>query len=132
MQVEFLDLRTRPDPEQKIFLQDKKSLEKFLQTLQQRDAFIFDLIGDNGFKLGIGLDKNIGCVQFSPANGMPPYLMAIGNPNAPENIDHEFVMGGTATPVQGRYLLPFESVKDIACYFVETGDRSPAVNWDEI
>jgi hypothetical protein len=31
-----------------------------------------------------------------------------------------------------RYCLPFDKVKQILSYFLETGERSPIVSWEEI
>jgi hypothetical protein len=36
----------------------------------------------------------------------------------------------TMSPAATRYCLPFKMVKQIAMYFPETGERSPAVAWE--
>ena len=91
-----------------------------------------ELIGDNGFTLTVGVSNNLGCVQHAPGNGTPPYLMAVGSTETKLNSgDVEFVVGGTATPIDRRYCFPFERVKQIVTYFVETGKRWPGVVWEE-
>ena len=43
---------------------------------------------------------------------------------------HDFV-GDTPTPIPQRFCLPLETVKQIAAYFIETGERWPGVSWEE-
>lgn len=44
----------------------------------------------------------------------------------------EFLIGNEPTEVPRHYCLPMELVKQIANYFVETGERSVNVRWEEI
>jgi hypothetical protein len=44
----------------------------------------------------------------------------------------EFLIGDTPSPVPSRFCPPFDTLKDIAAYFQMTGERSPAVSWEEI
>jgi len=90
------------------------------------------LFGDNGYNLMVGIGGTSGCVQYSRSDGNSPYLVAVAaNPTAEEG-DIEFLCGNTPTPVSKRYILPFEKVKEIASYFLETGARSAKVRWEEI
>jgi hypothetical protein len=100
---------------------------------RSRPPFMCELIGDNGFTLTVGLAGDIGCVQHGPSDGTPPYLMAVGsNPVEPNAGEVEFVVGGTATPIDRRYSVPFKTVEQITANFIETGQRSPIVSWEEI
>jgi len=97
-----------------------------------RPPFMCELIGDNGFTQTVGLGDDIGCVQHAPSDGTPPYWMAVGSIDVESNAgDMEFVVGGTVTPIACRYALPIQSLKQIVAYFMETGERSPAVAWEE-
>jgi len=92
----------------------------------------YELIGENGHEILVGIDGNGGCVQYSRTDGSPPYLMALSA--APEQSEGfvEFLIGGTKTPVPSRYYLPTDAVHQIATYFQVTGERSPKNSWEEI
>ncbi len=44
----------------------------------------------------------------------------------------EFMCGGTPTAFAARYILTFEEVKKIVLDFLQTGQRSNAVSWQEL
>jgi hypothetical protein len=90
-----------------------------------------ELIGEHGYALMMGIGRTLGCVQHSREDGEPPYLLAT-TPDAKRsgNGEIEFVMGGTATPIRKRYCLPLDTIKKIAVHFLETGERSHAVEWE--
>jgi len=44
----------------------------------------------------------------------------------------EFLIGNTATPVYGRYILKAELAHRVISVFVERGERSDLVDWEEI
>ena len=132
MIVEFVDCEGGPSLSAGRKISDDNELLQLFSSLQFRTPFFFKLKGENGFSLDIGLGYGLGCVQHSRDSGDPPYMMAV---NVAENRSDEyleFVMGGTATPVSVRYCLPAPVVRDIAAYFLKTGNRSPAVPWEEI
>jgi hypothetical protein len=103
----------------------------FLQ-LRGRTPFMFELKGENGFKLLVGFSEECGCIQFSRADGAPPYLVAVSEdaPGTEEVV--EFLAGGTPTPIQQRFCLPLSMVEDIVTMFVRDGTRSNMVSWEEI
>ena len=41
-------------------------------------------------------------------------------------------MGGTPTPINPEYCIPLDRVKAIAIHFVTTGEKHPAITWDEV
>jgi hypothetical protein len=111
---------------------DRSELFALLDTVRDRPSFGCELVGENNYKLTLGIGKIIGFVQHSRADGDTPYLLAVAQEKCCE-LDHvEFHVGGTATPIPQRFCLPFEALKEIVAYFVETGERSPAVSWEEI
>ena len=96
-------------------LESPQQLRAALEEMQSpsRAPFFMELVGDNGRQLLLGLGGADGCVQFSSADGAPPYLMAVGQYDGGDG-PMEFMMGGTATPVSRRYSLPLQVVTGIA------------------
>jgi hypothetical protein len=67
----------------------------------------------------------------SPVGQSNPYLAAEGD--AKKGVKSpEFLCGNTLSPIPTRYCLPYDLVKQVALYFLETGDRSPNIGWEEI
>ncbi len=134
MMVEFQDLEDRTNPCNGERFASPSQVIALLDELNcSRPPFMCELIGDNGFTLTVGLGGDVGCVQHAPSDGTPPYLMAVGSTEVEPNVgDVEFVVGGTATPIDRRYCVPFETAKQIAAHFVETGNRWLGVSWEEI
>jgi hypothetical protein len=132
MTVLFFDRQELSNPMNGLRIKSKIELDEALEKLGNREPFVFELVGENGYKLLVGFGKAIGCVQHSRTDGDTPYLVAVA-PGAGEAGDYfEFLAGGTATPISKRYCMPLKQVRQIATYFVETGDRSPNVSWEEI
>jgi hypothetical protein len=109
---------------------DKGQLFQALKTLQDRPPFDFELVSDKGFRLLIGMGKQ-GCAQYSRRDREPPYMMAVDQGKEREKGYIEFLDGGTPSPVSKYYCMPFDIVREIAGYFVETGRMYPAVAWEE-
>ena len=110
-----------------------EALAEILDGLRERDPFFCELIGDRT-KLLVGIGGEIGCAQFSATDGDPPYLMATVS-DFSSTVDEEFIeflAGDTPSPVPNRYALPMDVTCAIAKYFLETGERSKAVSWEEI
>jgi hypothetical protein len=132
MNVEFLDLEEQENPMNGERLASASHLVELLDELRSsRQPFMCQLIADNGSMLTVGSASDGGCVQHSPSDGGSPYFMAVGSSEANMG-EVEFAVGGTATPIDRRYCLPFKQVKNICSYFLQTGDRSPSVTWEEI
>jgi len=132
MIVRFLDQQDESNSLNGLIIADNEQLSLILDSLRTRKPFLAQLFGDNGHNLMVGIGGTIGCVQYSRSDGNSPYLVAVApNPTAEEE-DIEFLCGNTPTPVSVRYTLPFEKVKEIASYFLETGGRSATVPWEEI
>ena len=132
MNVLFFDLQDISNPMNGLRIKSKTELDGALEKLGNREPFVFELVGENGYKLLVGLGKAIGCVQHSRTDGDTPYLVAVA-PGVWEVEDYfEFLAGDTATPISKRYCMPWEQVRQIATYFLETGDRSPDISWEEI
>jgi hypothetical protein len=132
MNVEFFDREDRRNLFNGSIISEKAHLLEVLNQLQGRAPFFCEILGENGYKVLLGVGGPRGCVQYSSTDGSPPYLMAVSED--PERFDAniEFLIGGTLTPVPSRYCLPILAVNEIASYFQMTGKRSPAVSWEEV
>ncbi len=129
MKLQFVDINNPPRPS--TVFNNCEELREALDNLRNSGALMFELWGNNGYKLGIGLDSAIGCVQFSGIDHDPPYFMALANSPVSQE-SHSFPMNGSATEVRNKHCLPSTTVYQIACYFLETGERSPEVEWEEV
>jgi len=135
MTLEFLDPQDASNPLNATKIESAEELAGTFERLRTRNAFVFQLAGNNDYKLTVGLAEDVGFVQYGLSNGDPPYLLAL--PPAVESLDPgrpqvEFLCGNTPTPVPARYYLPHEMVKEIAIYFLETGKRSAGISWEDI
>ena len=132
MKAVFNDMQNHSSNLHGVAVHDRRELFAVFDGAWGREPFGCELEGENGYKLTLGISKDVGFVQHGRADGDVPYLLAV----APENYWHkeyaEFLVGDTPTPIPQRFCLPFELVKQIAAYFVETGERSPAFIWEEI
>jgi hypothetical protein len=132
MKAVFNDMQDHSNPLDGATVHDRKELFTLLDRAVDREPFGCELVGENDYKLTLGIGKGIGFVQHSPADGDTPYLLAVAPEKFCEQEYVEFLVGDTPTPIPQRFCLPFEAVKRIAAYFIETGERSPAFSWEEI
>ena len=132
MIVNFYDRQHLDNPLNGSSFGSGDSLISFMQTLTNRRPFFCDIIGDNEYKILVGLGEPWSCVQYSRADGDLPYLMALHNKDGDDGDDLEFLIGGTATPVPYRFRLSKSELEEIVQYFVETGEYAPNVSWEEI
>ena len=119
------------DPFDGLHLDDSEKLRDILEQLQRRDPIILELEGENGYRMTVGIGGPVACIQHSSSNGEPPYLVAVMKDAASgrQEEDHVFLCGGQATEIRGRHCVPFSVLQSVACYFLETGDRSQDVDW---
>jgi hypothetical protein len=129
MTVEFWDQEGRSNT---VAIASKKQLLDLLETFPERLPFFCEFVADNGYRLLVGIRGGLGCVQYSSPDHNPPYLVAVETDQQLPDDYVDFLMANTDTPVLARYCLPFEKVKDIVVYFLDTGNRSPAVPWENI
>jgi hypothetical protein len=132
MSVEFFDRQDPLNPTNGARIDSGDDLSRLLSSFLDRKPFFCELLADNGYKQLIGVGGMIGCVQYSSSDGSPPYLMAVANDVLNAASETEFLIGSTVTPISMHYCIPFETVKHIATYFLETGKCDPSVSWEEI
>ena len=152
MTAEFIDMEPSAEGPTRIRIANTDGISVLLEELRRRKPFGFELAGENGYSLTIGLATDAGFVQFGATSGASPYLMAV-SPARPVQVEDrihdsyvaairadqqagavpvEFNFGGTATPVSSRHIVSFEVMKRIAIHFLETGEMYPDVMWEEI
>ena len=128
--MDYVDY-SEPDSEPTALGGEEDLLRLLARIKSQSPPGMVDLIHENGFKLLVG-PSEIGCAQFSPADDQPPYLMAVvpGTHTAGDTID--FMYDGSLTEIPSVFGIPYETLRDLALHFFRTGERSAAVEWEEI
>ena len=113
---------------------DSGKLRDIFDQLQQRDPFILELEGDNGYRLTFGSGGPVSCVQHSSSDGDPPYMVAVMKDalHRSERKDCVFLCGGQATEIRGSQCVPFSVLQSVASHFLETGTCSDEVDWIEV
>ncbi|RTL37198.1 MAG: hypothetical protein EKK48_24125 [Candidatus Melainabacteria bacterium] len=129
MKLNFKDYAIEPLPERDFL--DANSLNDFLED-QRNESMMCKLVSDSGYQLQIGIDGDIGCAQFLSNDDMPPYYMALAPIQIIEEDSHDFDMTGSATYVASEHCLPFDLLKKIVIEFLQTGQRSELVKWEEV
>jgi Immunity protein Imm1 len=132
MNVEFIDREDERNPLSGSIISESPHLHELFEQLRGREPFFCELVGQNGYKILLGIGGPSGCVQYSRIDGSPPYLMAVAEDLERSREYVEFLIGGTLTPVSSRYCASFKTVTEIAAYFQTTGERSPLVSWEEV
>ena len=112
-------------------LSDASILDALLDSLGGRQPFSFELLGENGSMLTVAWSPEITCVQYSPSDGQPPYLMALGAPTDDPDEYLDFLTGGTPTPLATVLYADCEGQTGYLD-FLRDGQRSSKVEWEEI
>lgn len=136
MNTTFEDLQDDDNPRNGEVLNDPDRAVQLLEHLRSGQwPMMCQFTGENGYNLIVGVSPEIGCVQHSPNDGLPPYLMAVGAPTDGADVEYadvERLVGGTPTEIDARYRLPTGIVNQILATFVATGERSDVVTWEEL
>ena len=132
MKVRYLNYQNELDPMNGAIITENAKLAKLLVDRRNEHPFLAELSGDNGFHIEFGIGGDVGCVQYSSVDGKGPYLMAV-SPRPRRKSGHvEFLTANTPTPVPARNILSFDELRQIALYFLETGQRSNAFSWEPV
>jgi hypothetical protein len=132
MKITFFDRQKESNPHNEGVVNTTNELLDILEGLQGRDPFFCELVGENGFNLLLGVGGEVSCAQYSASDGSTPYVVAKLGSNAETDGDAEFLINDTITPILHRYCIPFEIATKVAADFLETGQPSPLVSWEEI
>jgi hypothetical protein len=133
MKAIFVDLEHDDNPMNGNVLATSTDLQNMFQLLRGRRPFMFQLQLEDGCTLDIGIAGDVGCIQHSPSDGMPPYRMATtsSNPQIGQG-DTEFSVGGTATPIDNRYCLPSQAIERIVQYILDSRGSPDGIAWDDV
>jgi hypothetical protein len=132
MMTQFFDRQDTINPLNGTEIRDATELRHLLNSLRHKNPFFAELIGENGFKLLLGIGAAEGCIQFSAADDSAPYLMAVAKDITDTEGEAEFLIENTASPVPKRYCLSYDTLIEVAAHFVNSGDRSPHVAWEAV
>jgi hypothetical protein len=132
MNVQYRNNQDKSDPCHESSIAESVKLSELLESVRRRSPFIAELRGDNGFELAMGIGADFCCVEHRRINGDLPYLMAVSSHPQMDTGEVEFLTANTPTPIQARYILRFEELKEIALHFLTTGERSDTVSWEPI
>jgi len=103
-----------------------------LRALQAREPFISALDAEGGTLL-VGIGREQGFVQFSPAEGGPPYQISKSDTDQRTDSYLDLLCGSTPTPIPTRNCLPWPVVEAIVTHFIENGGSIPGfVEWEEV
>jgi hypothetical protein len=133
MHARFQDFEDEHNPRNAQMLGDRAAVVALFDELCKRRApFMCQFTGDNGFNLIVGIGGDYGCAQYSSNDGMPPFLMAVDIQGSPADRDMEFLVGGTPTPIDRKYRVPIEQVREAVAEFVTTGRKGAGVRWVDL
>lgn len=130
MRVTFTDLQDQMYSLNGTVIKDDKRLLQIMDGLVARDPFAFELACDNGYYLMVGMGGPVGSVEYCHCEAKISCLSAMTIESKHKTGYIDFLAGNTPTPIPARYCIPFELVKHIAAYFLNTGERSPAASWE--
>jgi hypothetical protein len=130
MTVTFHDWEEDENPLNGTVVRDSDELRKMLLGLQGREPFACELEGESGACLVLGVGE-VGTAQYSREEG-GPYFLAVTNSMVIADTEVEFLAGGTPTPFDARFCLPFDDVIRIAVHFMDTGEACPSFSWEMI
>jgi hypothetical protein len=132
MNTTFRDLQDKHNELNGMSIRSEQELDRLLRSFTNRQAFFFELVGENGMTLLVGYGVDMGCAQHSRSDGEPPYVMAVNDECTEDEPFAEFLTGNTPTPIPLRFCLPIDRVQRIMQDFLAHGSRSKTVNWEEI
>jgi hypothetical protein len=131
MRIRYFNHQDHLDPMHGVVITANAQLAALLDDAKRKPPFIAMLKGDNGFEILIGISQKFCCAQYGSSDGKPPYLMAMSAQPPLERGCAEFLTADTPTPSPARYIIHFDELKAILFYFLETGERSNLVSWED-
>ncbi len=110
-------------------INNEKDLRNALSQLKNRSPRVVEFIGPSIDTLTIGIGGDFACVMFAKTSGDPPYLWATGQ-GKPQDIDLEFNMGGTPTPISAHRCLDFDTFSEIIVYYYLNAALPDDIEWE--
>lgn len=132
MKVTYENDQDELDPFDRCVIRSAGELSDLLEDRRTKPPFIARFSSDNGFELLVGIGANVAFVQHSRSSGRSTNLMAVSRHPTMKRGYIEFLTANTPTPVAARYIISFGELKEVALYFLQTGERSDVVVWQEL
>lgn len=131
MSAKFFDLQDTNNPDNGAILKDGSSAKALLMKNSSREPFTCELVYDEKWQLIIGLGPTLCCAEHSATDGGSRYLVAYLESERTQTGEVEFMLSHAPTEILRRRCFPLDVLLDVAAYFVETGERSPNVFWED-
>jgi hypothetical protein len=131
MRIQYFNHQDELDPMHGTVITATAQLAKLLDDAKRQPPFIAKLKGDNGFEILTGIGEKFCCAQYSSSDGNPPYLMAMSAQPPLKRGCVDFLTADTPTPFPARYIIHFDELKAILFHFLQTGERSNLVSWED-
>ncbi len=131
MSAVFFDLQDETNPDNGKIVEDGASVKELLRKNTSRRPFTCQLVYEDRLQLMIGLGQDQCCVQHSSSNGDSPYLVGYLKEKRGLTGEVEFMLSGSPTEISRRQCFPLNILLEVAAHFVETGDTSSIVLWEE-
>ncbi len=131
MRIQYFNHQDKLDPMHGAVVAASEQLAELLDETKRKPPFIAKLKGDNGFEILTGIGEQFCCAQYSSSDGNPPYLMAMSAQPPLQRGCVEFLTADTPTPTPARYIIHFDELKAILFYFLQTGEPSNLVSWED-
>lgn len=131
MSAKFFDLQDENNPDNGTSVKDGAFVKALLMRNASREPFTCELVYENKMQLIIGLGPQLCCAQHSATDGNSRYLVAYLESERMQTGEVEFMLSKSPTEILRRQCFPLKVLLDVAAYFVETGERSPIVLWED-
>jgi hypothetical protein len=131
MSAIFYDLQDETNPDNGKIVEDGASVKELLRKNALRRPFTCQLVYEDRLQLMIGLGEHHCSAQHSANNGDSQYLVGYLRENRGQTGEVEFMLSGSPTEISRRHCFPLDILLEVAAHFVETGDRSSIVLWEE-
>ena len=131
MSVKFCDLQDENNPDNGTNVIDGGSVKALLMRNATREPFTCELVYEDKMQLMIGLGPQLCCAQHSATDGNSPYLVAYLESERMQTGEVEFLLSKSPTEISRKQCFPLEVLLDVAAHFVETGQRSSSVLWED-
>jgi len=92
--------------------------------------FIVD-VSAHGYEMTLGLGLPESFVHVELESGEPPYFITVGDPTA-EGVVAFYLHGAHPMEIPRRNLISTPEAVNVARDFLERGERSTSVDWEEV
>ena len=131
MSAKFFDLQDESNPDNGFTVNDGASVKELLLRNAFRQPFTCELVYEDKIQLMIGLGPSLCSAQHSSVDGDSRYLVAYLESERMQTGEVEFLLSKSPTEISRRQCFPLKILLDVAAHFVETGRRSPKVQWED-